>query len=90
MAFESVPAVIREISRLLIQAEKATDTVERGAAIRQLWKIHSQLRSEVMQVERDIRDGQNRRVEAVVFRAALATLSVELALMGEEEPGLAS
>src|SRR5262245_27730971 len=73
LAFESVHAVIREISRLLIKAERSRD-VERATAINQLWEINSKLKAELLEVERDIQAGQNRRVEAVVFRAALATL----------------
>jgi hypothetical protein len=87
MAFESVPPVLADISRLLVQVEKTQDPAERAAAVKQLWDIYAKIKHELLEIEKDIRAGENRRVEAVAFRSALSTLALELALMGEEEPG---
>src|SRR5947207_3080164 len=86
MAFEGLPAVLSKISKLLIKAEKAREAKERAAAIKQLWEIHAKLKAEVTQAEKDTRAGQNRRVEAVAYRATLSTLELELSLLGEEKP----
>jgi hypothetical protein len=86
MAFESVPAVLAEISRLLVQVEKTQDAGQRAAAVKELWTIYAKIKNDLLVIEKDIRAGHNRRVEAVAYRAALSTLALELALMGEEEP----
>jgi hypothetical protein len=83
---ESLSPVLAQISRLLVQAEKTSDAASRAAAVRQLWVIHAKLESDLQEAERDIRAGINRRVEAIAYRATLATLGTELALMGEHKP----
>ena len=52
----------------------------------QTWVLYAKLESDLQEAERDIRAGVNRRVEAIAYRATLATLGTELALLGEERP----
>ncbi len=89
MAFQSTPAVLAEISRLLVQAEKAPDAGERAAAVKQLWSLYCELELHLWDAEKDTRDGISRRVESVVYRSTLSMLGMELALMGHERPASA-
>jgi hypothetical protein len=85
MSFESMSAILGDVSRLLVRVENASDERERTSAMRQLWAIRSTLEQDLKSAEVP---GDDHRLEVTALRSALKTLTLEMALAGADEPGL--
>ncbi len=74
--------MLRDVPRLLRQAEKSPNLADREVAVAELWEVRDRLAADLKEAEAGLNAGTNRRVEIATLRTALSTLAVEMALVG--------
>jgi hypothetical protein len=75
--------VLRTVSGLLVQAERAPASGERAAALNKLTTIHAELMLRLTEAETGTTPDMRRTVEIASLRAAVSTLKRELDIIGE-------
>jgi len=86
MPLRRMSEMLANVSQLFAQAQHPTDPTVRAGARARLTVIRDNLETEVKTIEAEDKSGPNRRVELAALRAALTTLTNELAAIEADEP----
>ncbi len=81
MDFQDIPAMLKEVLALLIQAEHSPNPAERADAMTWLRAVHAKLQEELHEAENNMQPNLNRKVEVASLRAAITTLTSEMRMI---------